>query len=308
MPTDDPSEATSRFAGKPRYGASMRSDIEFLGLVEASEPGHYSFEVINRLARLDGYLYGGTAIAASMATAEHLTGAQTVWVTTQFVATAPPGSTVEVHAEVLAAGHRTTQVRVTGTDTAGATMFASLGTMGTRRDEGLDGVYDTMPEVSAPEESEPIDDLFHLVAANAGVTDVPQMPRGSGFRSVVETALPAIGGHPDPGPGRLCAWVRRRDREPLTPAIAAYMADLVPLAVSHAAGVIAIGISLDNSIRVGTFEPTEWVLLDMRAQMATGGYGHGTVHIWHPNGRLLATAGQTASMTVFDAADPPWAR
>jgi acyl-CoA thioesterase II len=86
------------------------------------------------------------------------------------------------------------------------------------------------------------------------------------------------------------------------------MADMVPLAVAHACGVVAGGISLDNSIRIGSFEPSEWVLVDLRPHLAVGDYGHGAAHIWSESGHLLATASQTASMLRFDLDNAPWNR
>jgi acyl-CoA thioesterase len=103
-------------------------------------------------------------------------------------------------------------------------------------------------------------------------------------------------------------WVRRRDGVPVTPATVAFMADMVPLSVAAACGVVAGGISLDNSIRIGEFDETEWVLMDLRPHLAVGGYGHGAAHVWSEDGRLLATASQTASMLRFDVGDAPWAR
>ena len=81
---------------------------------------------------------------------------------------------------------------------------------------------------------------------------------------------------------------------------------MVPLSVAHGAGLVAGGISLDNTIRVGAFEPTEWVLVDLRAHFAAGGYGHGAAQLWSESGRLLGTASQTASMFEFDLANAPW--
>ena len=269
-------------------------------------PGRFTFQVQSHLARLDGYLYGGTAIAASMVSAEELTGRETVWMTTLFVATAPPGETVSIHAEILAAGRRTNQVRVTGIDGAGATMFASLGTTGHRRQGGIEGVFESMPEVTSPDDSPVLDGLFAKVMQNAGYDQMPPLPQKASFLSTMEMRDPEVRSHPDDGPGRLCVWVRRRDRRPITPAMVAYMADVVPLSVAHAAGVVAGGVSLDNSIRVGSHTDTEWVLLDLRPHMATGDYGHGVVHAWSEQGGLLATAGQSASMKNFDMDNLPW--
>jgi acyl-CoA thioesterase len=84
--------------------------------------------------------------------------------------------------------------------------------------------------------------------------------------------------------------------------VAAYLADMVPMSVARALGVIAGGTSLDNTIRMGGFVDTEWILLDLRPHLAVGGYGHGVAHVWSRDGHLLATASQTASMIVFDPA------
>jgi acyl-CoA thioesterase II len=287
----------------------MHSDTEFLGLTAGDDQGWYHFTVENHLARLDGHLYGGTAIAVSINTAELVSERSALWMTTQFVSTAPPGERISVHAEVLAPGRRTNQVRVTGTNPAGDIMFASLGATGHHRESGLAGTFENAPTVDAPRDAELWASPFSAMLRHAGVeADLSVLPRDIGFAAVLEFREPTIHHHPDPGPGRLCLWVRRRDRLPLTPALVAYIADMVPLSVAAACGVVAGGISLDNSIRIGAFEETEWVLVDLRPHLAVGDYGHGAAHIWSEGGRLLATASQSASMRRFDLADVPWAQ
>jgi acyl-CoA thioesterase II len=291
------------------YRAGMRSDEEFLGLQAGDAEGRFTFTVRNDLARLDGQLYGGTAIAVSITASELVSQRRALWMTTQFVSTAPAQTEISVHAEVLAPGRRTNQVRVTGTDATGAVMFASLGAAGHHRDDGLAGTFENPPTFDAPAHSEPRSGPFEAMARNAGVaTDLPQVPADRGFTTVIEFREPAVHDHPDPGPGRLCLWVRRRDGAAVSPAVVAFMADMVPLSVAHACGVMAGGISLDNTIRIGAFEPTEWVLLDLRPHLAVGDYGHGAAHIWSEQGHLLATASQSASMVRFDPADLPWRR
>lgn len=286
----------------------MTSDAEFLGLEPGATPGDFHFSVSNHLARLDGRLYGGTAIAVSIAAAELVSQRPATWMTTQFVSTAGANERITVRAEVLAPGRRTNQVRVTGTDGSGAVMFASLGATGHHRVDGLSGTFDHAPRVSPPDASERRDGPFATMLRNAGIEDPPPLPEGVGFNSVVEFREPELHSHPDPGPGRVCMWVRRRDGVHVTAATVAFMADMVPLSVAHGCGVVAGGISLDNTIRIGAFEATEWVLVDLRAHMVAGDYGHGLAHIWSESGQLLATAGQSASMFRFDATDAPWAR
>ncbi len=283
-------------------------DEDFLGLAPDDEPGRFGFTVENRLARLDGRLYGGTAIAVSVVVAEAISERAALWMTTQFVSTAPAAARITVVGEVLAPGRRTNQVRVTAVDESGAVMFASLGATGHLRDAGLTGTFEHAPTVSSPDDSADTGGPFIAMLRNAGVTELPTLPRDVGFSSVVEFREPDVLDHPDRGPGRMCVWCRRRDRVPLSPAMLSYVADMVPLSVAHGARRIAGGVSLDNTIRFAAAAPSEWVLLDLRAHFAAGGYGHGVAHVWSEDGELLATASQTASMFEFDGASAPWSR
>jgi acyl-CoA thioesterase len=278
----------------------VHDDIEFLGLTAGDGPGRFHFDVVDRVARLDGQLYGGAAIAASVAVCEVLTGRPALWMTTQYVSTVGGGARVQVTAEVLAAGRRTNQVRVTGTSEVGEVVFASLGATGHHRPDGLTGEFERCPVVSDPQDAERWATPFSGMARAAGLPDLPTTSARRGFGGSVEFREPAIVDHPDPGPGRSCLWIRRRDGARVTPAVAAYLADMVPMSVAQALGVLAGGTSLDNTIRMGPFVDTEWILLDLRPHLAVGGYGHGVAHVWSQDGHLLATASQTASMIVFD--------
>ena len=292
--------------------ATTAADAAFLGLQAGDEPGTHRFEVVERLTRLDGRLYGGTAIAVSLATAEAVTERPTLWMTTQFVSTVERGAIVDVRTDVLAAGKRVNQVRVTATDADGQVIFASLGASGHHKPDGLTGQFERQPTVTPPADATPWATPFTGLARLAGV-EVPSEyePNLTGFTTVVEMREPEIIEHPDPGPGRVCLWVRRRDRRPLTAAVIAYLADMVPMGVAHAVGTLAGGTSLDNTIRMGPVPPpdapdaVEWILMDLRPHLAVGGYGHGVAHVWSADGRLLATASQTASMMVFDPAFLP---
>jgi acyl-CoA thioesterase len=294
----------------PPTGPAARhaGDTEFLGLTGDPGSGRFRFTVTPHLARLDGKLYGGTAIAVSIAAAEAVCDRDALWMTTQYVSTATLGRPVDVLTEVLAAGRRTQQVRVTGTDEAGEVVFASLGATGRHVEGGLTGEFESRPTVVAPDESEHWESPFTGMARAAGLESVlPAMPRDIGFTTVLELRHAEVTHHPDPGPGRTCIWVRRRDRQPITPAVAAFLADMVPMSVARAFAVIAGGTSLDNTIRIGSFPDSEWVLIDLRPHLAVGDYAHGVAHVWSSDGHLMATASQTAVMRAFDPAAAPWA-
>ena len=285
----------------------MPSDADFLGLTRDGDTGRFRFVVEEHLARMDAQLYGGTAIAVSIAAAELVSERQVLWMTTQFVSTVAQGAPVEVDAEVLAPGRRTNQVRVTGTSTDGVTVFASLGATGHHRDGGLNDAFERRPTVERPGESDHWESPFSALARSAGFDDPPPMPRDTGFTKMIEMRGAPILEHPDPGPGRVCVWVRRRDGEPITPALAAFMADMVPMSLASAFGEFVGGTSLDNTIRVGEFEESEWALLDLRPHGAAGDYGHGVAHVWSEQGRWMATASQTAALRRIDPQNPPWA-
>lgn len=261
-------------------------DQEFLGLEDAGGPGRTSFVVAPALSRFDRRLYGGTAIAVSLAAIERVAGRDALWATTQFVSTAPTGARLECHAEVLAAGRRTTQVRVACT-VDGDIVFVALGAAGDAKPGGLTGTQELRPTVVPPGEAPP---------AFTGFREDPDV----GWHLAAEIRFARIEQHPAPGPGRMCLWVRFRDRRPVTAARLGFIADMVPVSIARGCGVNGAGVSLDNTLRIGPLVDTEWVLVDLRPHLANGGYGHGTVHLWADDGTLLATGSQSATMLVFE--------
>lgn len=259
-------------------------DLDLLGLTLADDGRTSRFELTPALARPDGALYGGTAIAVSVTAMEAASGRPALWVTTQYVASVALGETVEVAAEVLAQGRRISQVQVTG-KVGERVVFVSLGSAANPRDDGLDGQFERMPSAPPPE------------TAGAMAFGPMHMGGGTGFASVVEfrpLAETAPGGE---GLRTLALWARLRDGRPLTPAGLAFLADMVPMGIARAAGKMGGGTSLDNSLRFGHHpEGLEWVLLDVQAHMAVGAHAHGSLRAWSPDGVLLAVGGQSANM------------
>jgi acyl-CoA thioesterase len=174
----------------------------------------------------------------------------------------------------------------------GAVLFCGLGATAEPRPDGLNGQYVPMPMVTPPDDSPP---LMHGPGTPA--------LRDRGFnRNLEYREAEAVG---DSAAGDVLLWARRTDGAPLTRVGIAYLADMVPMAVARAAGKLGAGFSLDNALRFATVPPgTEWVLLDLRGEVASLGYGHGSFTAWTTEGALVATGSQTATMkAVFDLDD-----
>lgn len=255
-------------------------------------PSEGRFELTPDLARPDGALYGGTGIAASVMAMEAATQRDALWVLTQFVAPARVGSVLACSVRTQAMGGRIAQLQVEAR--VGAHLvFSSLGATALPRPGGLEGSFLPMPCVGGgPGDSPPL----HRAV------EVAESPEGMAFRRHVEFREATL---IEPSSNRMALWARLRQGAPLTRAGLAFLADMVPVAVARAAGRQGAGFSLDNALRFGSFPPTEWVLLELRGDLATTGYGHGSLAAWATDGTLVATGSQTANMTALFDGGPP---
>jgi acyl-CoA thioesterase len=171
-------------------------------------------------------------------------------------------------------------------------LFVSVGSTATPREGGLEGQYETMPVVAPPEEAEPM---------NFGPGHSESF---RGFTVQVEyRAARLLGDRERPTP--LAMWARLSGGRSVTAAGIAFMADMVPGAIARAAGLVGGGASLDNSLRFGRIpEDEDWILLELRGQMAVGAHAHGSVKVWTRHGALLAVGGQSANMSHMVKPEP----
>lgn len=265
--------------------ASGAADREFLGL-EVTGDGTAALELTSGLTRPDGKLFGGTAMAAAVTVAEHVTGRPALWSTVQFVAgTCSIGDRLELAAEVRAHGHRASQVRITGT-VEGALIFDALGANALAKEGAATTGFGAMPQMQPPE---------------AGPGWRPPMLAEDGPMGFLERAEIRVGRAVDPADERYRLWARIPGRS-VTAALLGYLSDWVPSSIVQALGQQGGGISLDNTLRVGTLVPAEWVLVDFDPHLARGGYGHGAARLWSEDGVLLGVASQTSTLLAFPGA------
>src|SRR5207244_8073729 len=87
-------------------------DGRLVGLERGTGEHEVSFEIVPHLCRGDGALYGGTALAASLAAMALVTGRPSIWATAQLVSSARLGEVVRCDVELVARGTYIDQVRI----------------------------------------------------------------------------------------------------------------------------------------------------------------------------------------------------
>lgn len=254
----------------------------FLGLQPTHNRFRWVLPITPLIANWSGSLFGGAGLAAGIDVLEAVTGRPAVWATAQYLAYSQVGQVVDLDVEIGAEGRQITQARVTGRveNTEILTVNAALG----RRDDPARGQWVVMPDVPAP---------MNCPAKELRDPDRSSVNQRLEMRIAIGRPMEDLDGRPSIN-GRSAMWARIPGLEQNSAASLAILGDWVPHGLGQAMGARAGGNSLDNTIRMVDLVPTEWVLLDIRADAIANGFGHGSVHIWAQNGRLLATASQSA--------------
>jgi acyl-CoA thioesterase len=231
----------------------------------------------------------------AVALAEQATDRPPVWTTVQFIrADTTAGDRIDCATEVLAFGHRTAQVRVTGR-LDGSEVFCALGATAIPKLDGLSGTFEERPRVLPPEQSRPF-----TYQMPPGFEELGIKLDTTGGDGRIELRIPAT----EPGyefpDGHVQLWIRLPGR-PATPAVLGFLGDLAPIAVIKAAGRLGGGNSIDNTLRFSALRTEgDWVLADIDPQFGAAGFANGTVHLWSQEGELLGTASQTSQVRLWD--------
>lgn len=268
------------------------SDLEFLGL-DLLDGARSTFVLERKLVRPDGRLYGGTAVAVAVVLAEQATDRAPIWTTVQFVrADTSTGDRIDCTTEVLNSGRRSAQVRIIGR-VGDREVFCALAATGEPQPNGLEGVMEEFPRVLPPEVSPRYQYRLPTHLAKAMGVDVD-------VEGPSEIRIAMADEDHEFDPHEVVIWTRVPGHR-ATPAILGFLGDLSPIAVVKAAGASGGGVSLDNTMRFAAPDPdAEWVLAQIDPHFASGGYGHGSVHLWSETGRYLGTASQTSQVRRWD--------
>lgn len=254
----------------------ITDDASFLGL-QFDADGGASLDIGVRHCTPFGFLYGGSGAAACCAAAEAATGRPLMWITTQYIGQANPGERLDLDVELMVTGRATTQALVRAH--VGDRLVLHATTAHTDRPVGDEAWWGRMPAVPGPDEMDAFAPPF-------------ETPDGDSFARLIERRVEH--GWADRRDGHIWMWTRVPDWGVGTAASQAFVADIVPMAVTNALGTVPGATSLDNTLRVVHGEPYDgWVLLDIEAQGFRRSIGHGQVRLWRPDGVLLGIGSQT---------------
>lgn len=259
----------------------------FIGM-DRTDVDTWQFEVTERTMTPGKFLFGGCGLGAALVALEEASERPTIWATAQYLSYAPLGSLVTVKTNLLVVGGNVTQAR--------ATMFAEgreiltvNGALG-RGSLSASEPWTTMADVPPPLECPPrvmparfdnsvFDHVETRVALGRSWTDLDGTP-GSPISAL---------------------WSRIPDHLDPSAATMAILGDYMAGGASQPLGKNTMGRSLDNTIRIGSLEPTEWVLCEMHMHTLAGGFAQGTAFLWSESGTLLATASQSIAVKLWDS-------
>ena len=214
------------------------------------------------------FIMGGVAQAAAIEAAEIVADKPLLWSTIQFVNAGLLNQSIDIEVEVLGGGRSISQVLVTLTadGTVLQTMSAALGGR-----QGIERQFVSMPTVAAPEDCSIKTDLSH----NNDQDLIAQFER----RIAIEA--------PDDGLGAM--WIRSNKALPMTAGLLAITSDF--MLGLHPESFR--GTSLDNTFRVFSTRPTEWILCVTQMSGFRDGAAMGVTHQFTQDGQLLSVSSQT---------------
>lgn len=257
----------------------------FLGIEPTDDPMRWRLPVTTAISTPGQFLFGGCGLAAGIVALEAAAGRPVVWATAQYLAHAPTGSMVQWEVILAAVGHHTTQARAVGhlDQREVLTVNAALGHKPVHDVD--DGSWVTPPAVPAPlacprppkfpfSGESVFQRVDHRVASGRALTELDGTP----------------------GQARSASWFRVPGHLEPSAATLAILGDYVTGGMSQAAGVPTMSRSLDNTIRIITLVPTEWILSDIAIYASAGGFAHGRAHLFAEDGTMLATASQSMSV------------
>jgi acyl-CoA thioesterase len=264
-------------------GVVSGAPFDLIALVSGVGPTSFQLAVRPEICTPFRFLYGGTGVAASAEASERAVGRPLQWITTQFLGSPTPGQVVDITVDVAVTGRSSTQTQVVGS-VGGVTMFTSLCAHNIRPAGDAES-FSAMPDVAPPSRCRHLREIFDTGGGDSFFDALDRRVAAGEF------ANDAVG---SPQRGPLAVWCRLRSGPTGSAATQGFVADLGPLAVCATLGIAPGGTSLDNTLRIVDDRPSDWVLIELRADGFHRSVGHSTARLWSEDGRLLGIAQQSA--------------
>jgi len=269
-----------------------RSIIE---LSPGSQARHWTLQVPPSLCAGSAerpFLFGGSGMAVCIAAMEAAERRPPTWVTAQYLAYALPHEDLTIEVAEAARGRNTVQLLATARvgDRAIVTAQAAAGERPGQIHRQLVTALTAPPPQDCPQ-------VAHGGGNPAGVN------RQFEFR-LVHGRFPTFGAaFGPPGDGRLAFWIRPHEAVRLDACLLAIVADFVSDALNDAAGQRVHASSIDNTLRFGPIEDSDWLLCEITVEMLHGGVGHGSMRIYSQGGLLMALASTSLILRTPRAPD-----
>ena len=231
-------------------------------------------------------LWGGCGLAAVVEVMQQVTDRPCAWAAVQYLRPIHPGQVLALDVELGVQGRRITQAQVSGR-VAGQLVLVGHGSLG-GAGETDEQFVSAPPEVPSPEQSVERSMPLRVDPSGTILARLEQRWAQAPYPLREDGAI---------GSGRTLVWMRLRDAGETTRGTLAVLADLAPSAVSEALGVMAGGVSLDNTIRyarTGSVAPGGWVLLEVSVEAVVADIAQLAVRVFDEQGTLLAVGGQSA--------------
>ena len=214
------------------------------------------------------FVMGGVAQAIAIEAAEMATNKPMLWSTIQFNAAARNHQLIDVDTSLQSGGNSLSQVRldISADGKPVQSMFAALGAR-----PGNSRQFIRMPKVDSPKNCPKKDDPLIQTDGNL----ICEFDR--------RTALE------DPDAGLEYMWIKPIRDIPITSGLLALTSDFMLGAHRDTRG----GTSLDNTLRIFSVEPTDWILCVTQMSGFREGVAMGVTHQFTEEGCLLSTSSQT---------------
>ena len=257
---------------------------EWLGLERTGE-GSWRLPVRDGVTSGAGALMGGAATAAALVAAREVAAQPLLWASAHFGALAKAGTEVTLSTRTISAGRTMTHAEVTAY-VEEREAFVVRVAAGERPPHDVQGQWSARPPVDGPDACAAFDLPVH---------------EGT-WAARFDWRLAGA----DPADDRPWAawWVRPKVDDGCEPLVAvAVLADYVTYGVGRALGRPMGGLSVDNVVRlhdIGAARDRDWLLLEVRPEAVSGGFGHGAARLFTPEGTLLATGTQSMVVNNWD--------